>query len=1012
MKGIHTSLPNRNIRIAASIIYGLVFSVLLSYHFLRLPLRSFLSQVALVFGFGIIFGAFFYFLIIPLIARIAGKLHQTIKNGFILVTMLASGLILIYIAYQTTFTPTAHHVEIYYADGDTTKTSSARIELLQIELSDTGIIPLNEIINGQTPQKADKAKKITSLPLPIKYKFFNTNREETINILLSVTPPGRNVIVQLDQQKTYHNLQKTNPDQIVLAFPVYKRYTPIQILLYITGIGSIIAVLFLLFYFNVPGLKVSYAEELQPKSVEKYPQISIIITMILAICFAAGIALLLSVVAPDKLTSSFVQNMVQSTSYTSSDWKVREKVFYVLFYILGFVFSVVTGIMRRKQIRQPLLVSIAILAWIPIINYTAFLVMQADPQQGLWLALCIMSTLFIAVLAYAASVRWRWIGGIGFLILWMINGNQSLFYPIIRDYSISPDMIKITLFFIVMIVLHQIILRVGIDQKNKTIILSILALIVLFIMIFPASLTYIAADMVGDIHAPFHLYVPAIFSRFAKGLTPGYEYFTQYGVGAPYLFSLLLGDQPQNTIYNYTLLMILLLLAFFITTYFLLKRWLNSDGWAIVIIVISLVLQFWSIDRHLSAPSMLVFRYPLFPIVLALLIHWAQKDFRFRIGLLLSLMLGFSIFWTTETGISFLIASCVAIALFLGLSRRSILLIGILCVETVLVFFGLSVIAFGSRVFSQNFIYEGILSPLIIYGSGYGAIPIDWKDGLPYFANLICPILAVTSMGWVFAMNYGKKELSISNTERILLAFCGALTILFSAKYINRAYLQNWHATVLPALIIIGFWLKRIVDHLASRTSKIKINIEHCHAFTVNYGQIIVFLAFVISFMYLLFTPELGSPPTEEGLKSYVTYDSLLNRYLLQIQPAKSGIDRTYWQMPLVQPDDVELIQKYTRTSDPVMLIGFKPGDEWEYYVAAKRLPASPVVPTEVIFSRWQTETFIANIPNIIFLPYREKINEREYIKYPELDAYLRKNVIPHYSLIDEGEALYVYRKK
>jgi len=163
---------------------------------------------------------------------------------------------------------------------------------------------------------------------------------------------------------------------------------------------------------------------------------------------------------------------------------------------------------------------------------------------------------------------------------------------------------------------------------------------------------------------------------------------------------------------------------------------------------------------------------------------------------------------------------------------------------------------------------------------------------------------------------------------------------------------------------------------------------------------------------FLIYTPEKSyQPHFEAGIRSYVHYNSIFNQHVLQIPPSNPERVAQYWLQERVTPRDVHLINTYTPFPAPVMMIGFRENEEWQYFVAAQRLPASPVVPTRTMFSEWQIDTFREKIPGIIYLPANAP-DLPNLITYSGLDMEIKQSILPNYHLVEKGDAIWVYERQ
>ena len=173
-----------------------------------------------------------------------------------------------------------------------------------------------------------------------------------------------------------------------------------------------------------------------------------------------------------------------------------------------------------------------------------------------------------------------------------------------------------------------------------------LALIILSAVLLPRSVMEVAAKVGYEMHVVSFILGPATYT-FSDGLAPGRDYFTQYSLGLPFIFSWMLGGSADHAVLSYAKLMITAMLVFYGGLYFLLRWLFRSKGWALAVSLTVLILQF-HVDRTFFDPSSYVLRYPLLIVSLALLGVWARNIENILCAIALCLTLASSLFLNTE----------------------------------------------------------------------------------------------------------------------------------------------------------------------------------------------------------------------------------------------------------------------------------------------------------------------------------------------------------------------------
>lgn len=523
------------------------------------------------------------------------------------------------------------------------------------------------------------------------------------------------------------------------------------------------------------------------------------------------------------------------------------------------------------------------------------------------------------------------------------------------------------------------------DQSLLGIILKIrfdiISLTILALMILPSSIAIVAARIGFDPHPVAFIVGPSLFLR-GENLIPGRDFFTQYGVGQGFFFSFFVGNNAQDTIENFTRLMATLTWVFYGISYVVLRLLLSSRWWAFSTVVFMVILNF-HLDRTFVDPSSWPIRYPFLFITVWLVIQAIRSNYASKHYLILGICCGLSIFWNTETGIYSLITSCfVTTALNNFTSKRTWVQTTNVFVACAVTFLWLSWLAYGIDIFSSTYLL-GLIEPMLIFGSGYAAVPVNWNPGWGYLYNLTGPILCISTIGWVLAETTFDPK-SRERDSLIGIFTLAVIGLLFLLKWVNMSLDAVWHMNAYPTIIVASWWLRKWFFE-----------------FTTNKVWSIKFLiAFSIICCSILFLMVVNDPRNRSAYagKAFLLYPSLLKRAI--VKP-----DRYQWPtaQSVISQEDVELIIELTGPRERVAII--HPTD-WAYLIQARRAPRFHFLPSTSTFLGKHLERSLADAPYIFI---KRALLQGDMIK--SHSDYIRPLLRDHYELHRQGIDLVVYKR-
>jgi hypothetical protein len=541
--------------------------------------------------------------------------------------------------------------------------------------------------------------------------------------------------------------------------------------------------------------------------------------------------------------------------------------------------------------------------------------------------------------------------------------------------------------------------------KLSPVLAAAIAVVVMTTFVVPLRAGGIAAAIGFDMHMASFMVGPATYS-FGESLLPGIDYFTQYSVGTPWLFSFFLAPTASQTMVNAVWFVLAEILFFQITLLFFLRWFFRSWAWALVMALACLLLQFTT-SSPLYAPSSTSARHPLLIVSVAAFVQWVRHEFAWSNTLLLAAVLAASLFLNTETGIYTCTAAAItALVIGPGLVGSAVRVIA-LGALTFAIFMAWNVIAFGPGVLQVRYVLL-LLEPLMLYSGGLGAWPIEWIGGYHWLYNIISPCLALATIGWV-AASVRQATPPLPRADLAALAMIALVGLLFTAKFINMSIVGLWQVNSLSLVIVMAWWARALVEQLPEQRAR-----ATPFVFTIG-SQALSFhwispraqASFGLALLLLLFLGTIEDPrnPSLYGIASYRTHPTLVNSLLGGPDLYPCPPERTGCSSTPVSPQDVALIDGLTTPKERVALLMMQ---DWTTLVEAKRASKFHFLPSAVVFTERQMRESLRDI-DLIFLP-REPA-EKLGITHPDMEPILGPMLRTDFSVVAETPTLIAWRR-
>ena len=498
----------------------------------------------------------------------------------------------------------------------------------------------------------------------------------------------------------------------------------------------------------------------------------------------------------------------------------------------------------------------------------------------------------------------------------------------------------------------------------RPIVAAAICVLIMAVFVVPLEATSIAAFIGFDMHMASFMIGPATYS-FAKNLVPGIDYFTQYSVGTPWLFSFLLAPTATETMVNAVWFVVVEILLFQISLLFFLRWFLRSWVWALVVGLACLMLQFGT-SSPLYAPSSTSARYPLLIICVMSFVHWIRRDFAWPATLLLAAALASAIFLNTETGIyTCAAAAIVAVIMGPGVLAPAVRTVA-LGAATLIFFLVWNAIAFGPGVLQIQYLLL-LLEPLMLYTGGLVGLPIEWFGGFHWIYNVVSPGIALASVAWV-AASVRLESPPCPRTHLAALAMVALVGLFMTAKYINMSIVGLWQVNAVCLLVVVAWWMRALLEQLADRrrgSTRFAFRIGSKEV-SFQRGSPRAEVTFGVALMLLLFLCTITDQrnPSLYAIPAYRTHPTVVN-YLLGGPDKYPCLVRPGCSATPVSPLDVDLVDRLTKPTDRVALLAIQ---DWTTLIEARRASKFHFLPSAVVFTERQLRDSLRDI-DLIFLP-------------------------------------------
>lgn len=520
---------------------------------------------------------------------------------------------------------------------------------------------------------------------------------------------------------------------------------------------------------------------------------------------------------------------------------------------------------------------------------------------------------------------------------------------------------------------------------------NIVAAGLLALMLLPRSVMEVAAKIGYEMHVVSFLLGPAIYA-YGDGLVPGVDYYTQYSVGTPYLFSWLLDGNADHAVLSYVRVMVGAMVLFYWSLFFMLRWLLASWYWALGTTLIVLILQF-HVERTFFDPSSYVLRYPLLVCTIAAVALWVGRGQRLGSGTLVTLAIGASLYLNTETGLYQMLAVS-----FTGLvaSRgrwRSMLQVAVVISAAAAIFGLLCVLSFGFNVLDWRFM-DGLIEPFVIYSGGYGGWAIDWRWGWHLLYNVIAPGVALMTAAWGTRWLWKTPAGAPGRAQIAALLSFSLLGIMMSAKYSNMSIIAIWYVNALGFIVVFAWWARQLQLALGDRyvtVLRMRMNVAK------SLGAASAVFAVV-----LLLRANDPRNPALYAAHAYLAYPAIANPAAFSIRPACRELACA---APRIDPADVRMIARLVPEKQRAAVFGWY---DWAYLVEARRPSSFHFLPSQATFTRTQIAK-AGRLPDVVFLPIASTPDLG--IKHPELAARMVPALRSEFEIAERGNQLVAWRR-
>jgi hypothetical protein len=366
-------------------------------------------------------------------------------------------------------------------------------------------------------------------------------------------------------------------------------------------------------------------------------------------------------------------------------------------------------------------------------------------------------------------------------------------------------------------------------------VVDLCAIVFFFLIFWPSPFSALLDQWsLTNAHAIAYLIGPAQLSQ-VPGNLPNVNYFSQYSLAIPYIFSWALSSEVAQVVQRYLYGMTVGMVLYTALYYWLLSRLYTSRFWGFAFTL--LMLAFLANAIPWGEPSSAPLRFLFFPICAVLLLRYGLNSTVSVVAA--SILCALAILNNSETGIhtalAYVTVLFIASPSWAQFSRHFALLI----FGTIAGVVGLCALCYGWDALSLEFLI-GNLRPLVVNSiAGFGNYPLSWDlKHWTWLQCLVVPGVATLMLALFYYKTWTNRALT--RTEQSL-TFCGAFGLLLFLKFMYRSFLALGHANGGPLIVVLGFWfvftLRKAIQINCWRSSWV-----HAVAFALSLSTFVVFL--------------------------------------------------------------------------------------------------------------------------------------------------------------------------
>jgi hypothetical protein len=522
---------------------------------------------------------------------------------------------------------------------------------------------------------------------------------------------------------------------------------------------------------------------------------------------------------------------------------------------------------------------------------------------------------------------------------------------------------------------------------------DICAILFIFLIFWPYSIDALLDHWnLNNPHAISYLIGPAQLSL-VPGNLPNVNFFSQYSIGAPYVFSWLLSSDLAQVIERYLYCMTIAIILYCAAYYYLLSRLCTSRFWGFVFTLLMIALLanaiFW------TEPSSAPVRFLFFPVCAIVVLRYGLYS---SISVAAAAVLGaLSIMNNTETGIHTALAYTSVLLVSSPAWRLFFQRLSLLISATVAAAIAMCVLCYGWPALSLEFLV-GNLKPLIVYSViGYMNYPLPWDlKHWTWMQCLVMPGLATLVLALFYYKTWTNRALT--HAEQALI-FCSAFGLLLLVKFMYRSFMALGHVNSGPLIVVLGFcfvFLLRKAIEIKRWRSSLATGV----AFALSLSM---FLAFLYTFRENIPGRDIKYATT------WLDFPSTFNRITGVASGQPKSTPFAEQAAATVNDVDVALIERYSEPgSKPVWIYA---DEDWAYLLRARRNPATTVLPIPHILMGHDLDVlkakFERDASQYVFI-------ERKYepLLMSDNPVAVFPNFSAHYALFQIGKDLAVFKRK